>query len=73
MAAVSVCNICMKTNIYMHHVIKRLKEMSNENPILPYYGKYPNAVAGAKFLKALNQRSEYVCTYCHHMLFCKNV
>ena len=33
---------------------KRLKETSNENPVLPYYGKYPNAVAGAHFLKALN-------------------
>ena len=31
---------------------KRLKETSNENPVLPYYGKYPNAVAGANFLKA---------------------
>ena len=33
---------------------KRLKETTNENPVLPYYGKYPNAVAGANFLKALN-------------------
>ena len=33
----------------------RLQETSNENPVLPYYGKYPNAVAGANFLKALNQ------------------
>ena len=52
---------------------KRLKETSNENPVLPYYGKYPNAVAGANFLKALNQRPEYVCTCCHCMLFCKTV
>ena len=52
---------------------KRLKETSNENPVLPYYGKYPNAVAGANFLKALNQRPEYVCTCCHHMLFHKTV
>ena len=52
---------------------KRLKETSNENPVLPYYGKYPNAVAGANFLKALNQRPEYVCTCCHHMLFCRTV
>ena len=50
---------------------KRLKETSNENPVLPYYGKYPHAVAGANFLKALNQRSEYVCTCSHRMLFCK--
>ena len=33
---------------------KRLKETSNENPVLPYYGKYPHAVAGANFLKAVN-------------------
>ena len=52
---------------------KRLKETSNENPVVPYYAKYPNAVAGANFLKALNQRPEYVCTCCHHMLFHKTV
>ena len=39
---------------------KRLKETSNENPVVPYYAKYPNAVAGAKLLKALNQRPKYV-------------
>ena len=52
---------------------KRLKETSNENPVLPYFEKYPNAVVGANFLKALNQRPEYVCAYCHHMLFHKTV
>ena len=52
---------------------KRLKETSNENPVLPYYAKYPKAVAGANFLKPLNQRPEYVCTCCHHMLFHKTV
>ena len=46
----------MMTNIYVYHVIKELKETSNEHPALPYYGKYPNAVAGANVLKALNQR-----------------
>ena len=52
---------------------KRLKETSNENPVLPYYGKLSNAVAGGNFLNALNQRPEYVCTCCPHMLFCKSV
>ena len=52
---------------------KRLKETTNENPVLPYYEKYPNAVAGANFLKALNQRPEYVCTCCHCMLYHKTV
>ena len=52
---------------------KRLKETSNENPVVPYYAKYPNAVTGVNFLKALNQRPEYVYTCCHHMLFHKTV
>ena len=43
---------------------KALKQRSDENPLVPYH---------AKFLKALNQRPEYVCTCCHHMLFCKTV
>ena len=50
---------------------KRLQETSNENPVVPYYAKYPNAVTGAKFLKTLNQRPEYVCICCHHMCFHK--
>ena len=52
---------------------KRLKETSDENPVVPYYAKYPNAVTGANFLNALNQRLEYVCTCCHCMLFHKTV
>ena len=61
--AIYICALCHK----------RLKETSNENPVVPYYAKYPNAVAGANFLKALNQRPEYVCTCCHCMLFHKTV
>ena len=52
---------------------KGLKETSDESPVLPYHAKYSNAVTGANFLKALNQRPEYVCTCCHHMLFHKTV
>ena len=44
-----------------------------KNPVLPYYAKYPKAVAGANFLKALNERPEYVCTCCHCMLSHKTV
>ena len=44
-----------------------------KTPVLPYYGKYPNAVAGANFLKALIQRPQYVCTCCHRMMFHKTV
>ena len=35
---------------------KALKQTSDENPVLPYHAKYANAVMGANFLKALNQR-----------------
>ena len=52
---------------------KGLKETRDENPVLPYHAKYSNAVTGANFLKALNQRPEYVYTCCHHMLFHKSV
>ena len=52
---------------------KALKQTSDENPVLQYHAKYTNAVTGANFLKALNQRPEYVCTCCHHMLFWKIV
>ena len=52
---------------------KGLKETSDENPVLPYHAKCSNAVTGAKFLKALNQRPEYVSTCSHHMLFRKTV
>ena len=52
---------------------KILKETSDENPVVPHYVRYPNVVTGANFLKALNQRPEYVCTCCHCMLFRKTV
>ena len=52
---------------------KALKQTSDENPVLPYHAKYTNAVTGANFLKAPNQRPEYVCTCCHRMLFRKTV
>ena len=52
---------------------KALQQTSDENPLVPYHAKYANAVSVAKFLKALNQRPEYVCTCCHCMLFCKTV
>ena len=52
---------------------KALKQTSDENPFIPYHARNANAVTGAKFLKALNQKPEYVCTCCHCMLFCKTV
>ena len=58
-----ICSSCDKT----------LKETSDENPFVPHYARYANVVTGANFLKALHQRPEYVCTCCHHRLFCKTV
>ena len=50
---------------------KRLIETSNENPVLPYYGKHLCVKAGANFLKALQEKPKFVCTWCHPMLFVK--
>ena len=52
---------------------KGLKQTIDENALVPYHAKYANAVTGANFLKALNQRPEYVCMCCHCMVFCKTV
>ena len=58
---------------YMFIMWQKKKRNKWWKPSLPYYAKYPNAVTGANFLKALNQRPEYVYTCCHHMLFHKTV
>ena len=52
---------------------KALTQTSDENPCVPYHTRNANAVTGAEFLKALNEKPEYVCTCCHRMLFCKTV
>ena len=52
---------------------KRLIETSNDNPVLPYYGEHLCVKAGANFLKALQEKPEFVCTCCHHILFHKTV
>ena len=71
---VSQCLKHVSNSLYEEQYIctscdKGLKQTSDENPILPYHTKYGNVVTGANFLKPLNQRPEYVCTCCHHMLF----
>ena len=63
----------MKTNIYVHHVIKDYKKQVMKTQFYHIMESIPHAVAGANFLKALNKRPEYVCTCCHCMLFCKTV
>ena len=47
-----VSNFANKDQYICASCDKRLKETSNENPVLLYYGKYPNAVARANFLKS---------------------
>ena len=43
------------------------------NPIVPYYVMEGKLRDGANFLKALNEKPEYVCTCCHQLLFHKTV
>ena len=47
---------------------KALQQTSDENPLVPYHAKYANAVSGAKFLKALNQRPEYLYMLPSHVI-----
>ena len=58
-----ICDSCSKT----------LCKTSVENPIVPVHMKDKIIRAGALFLKALNDRPEFVCTCCHRMLFRKTV
>ena len=44
-----------------------------ENPVVPYHIKEAKVRNGANFLKALNEKLEYVCTHCHRLLFHKTV
>ena len=58
----------MKTNIYVHHMIKDYKKQ-----VMKTQFHHTMEHIYMQFLKALNKRPEYVCTCCHHMLFCKTV
>ena len=51
----------------------RLQKTDYENPIVPHNLKNTCVNAGAKFLKCLQDKPEYVCTCCHHMMFQKSV
>ena len=43
------------------------------NPIVPYHVKEGKVRDGTNFLKALNEKPEYMCTCCHQLLFHKTV
>ena len=43
---------------------KRLREMNNDNIVLPYHGRYPHVKAGTNFLKSLQEMPQCVCTCC---------
>ena len=58
-----ICISCSKT----------LSENTADKPTIPFHKKDKVLKAGAKFLKALNDRPEFVCTCCHRMLFRKTV
>ena len=51
----------------------RLEKTDNENPVVPYNLKNTCVNAAAKVLKCLQEKPEYVCTCCHHMMFRKSV
>ena len=48
-----------------------LTTTNNEKPVVQYHIKEGKVRDGANFLKALNEKLEYVCSFCHRLLFCK--
>ena len=52
---------------------QKTTKTNNNNIVLPYYGRYPNVKVGANLLKSLQEMPQFVCAYCHHILFHKTV
>ena len=58
-----ICNVCKAS----------LSKSTDINACIPIYAHNPIARSGAQFLKALQEKPEYICTYCHHLLFRRSV
>ena len=52
---------------------KVVVEANPENMSVPYFVKNRCVNAGVKFLKALQEKPQYLCTCCHRILFHKTV
>ena len=52
---------------------QEIVEANPENVTVAYFVNNRCVNAGAKFLKALQEKPQYVCTCCHHLLFHKTV
>ena len=52
---------------------KNLQETNNEHALVPYHVKNKCVTAAANFLKSLQEKPEYVCTCCHHLLYHKTI
>ena len=59
--------------IFVCHGHTTLTETNIANPIVPYHVKEGKQRDGANFLKALNEKPEYMSTCCHRLLFRKTV
>ena len=58
-----ICNVCKTC----------LSKTNNISVSVPIYSHHPIARSGAQFLKALQEKPEYICTCCHHLLFQRSV
>ena len=64
------CNSADASQLFICNVCKMcLLNTNNISPSVPIYSHNPIARSGAQFLKALQEKPEYICTCCHRMLF----
>ena len=58
-----ICNVCKAP----------LMKTTHESQHVPRFAKCPIARVGANFLKALQDKPDFICIVCHQLLFWKSV
>ena len=58
-----ICDVCKATLMKTTHEVQHI----------PRFATHPITRMGANFLKALQNKPEFICTVCHQLLFWKSV